>query len=203
MISASQSQITVRIRVAVVLLAGLVVAALAADAPRPQMKNMLAFSNASARSNAEQTPPAAKAQTVEASPLPGVPAAVFNDEPGSGVDPFFPNTRRRPAKPQPAAVATPGAPHTAAHTPAQPAPPRPAPAVGPVALRGIVGTPQRRLALLSVNGKTCDVRAGEEILFKSGDSALRATCIEVRERSVVLRIEGETADREVKLKDGI
>ena len=174
-------------------------AARAADAPRPPMKNLLALSSAQARTQPEATATAAHASSrmsvPEAVALPGVPAAVFVDDPGTGIDPFFPNSRRRPARVTRATGTTPVI--------AQPETPRPPPLAVTLSLRGIVGPGYRRLALISANARTYDVQAGEALLLKNGPLDLRVTCVEIREGSVLIRVDGETSDRELQLKEGI
>lgn len=164
------------------------------------MKNLLALSNAQARTQPAVTPATAAAVSPRVSVpepvvLPGVPAAVFVDDLGTGIDPFFPNSRRRPAR-----VARPSG-----TTPvvARPEPVPTAPVALAISLRGIVGPSYRRLALLSANARTYDVKSGEELLMKTGTADVRVTCVEIRERSVVVRVDGETSDRELQLKDGI
>ncbi len=176
----------------------------AADAPRPQLKNLLALSSAQARMQTPATPVPQNVAAALPEPiaLPGVPAAVFNDDPNTGIDPFFPHSRRRPARVTRAnpegSVATALAP-----LPARPEPPRPSPSALNLVLRGIVGPAYRRLALISSTIRTFDVKAGEEIAMRAGTADVRVTCVEIRERSVVVRVEGEPTDRELLLKDGI
>lgn len=187
---------------AVVLLT--LVRAHAADAPRPQMKNLLALSSAQARVQTPATPVPQNVASALPEPvaLPGVPAAVFNDDPNTGIDPFFPHSRRRPARvtraPAEGAVTTTLAPITS-----RPEPPRPAPVVLHLVLRGIVGPAHRRLALISTTTRTFDVKTGEELAMRAGTGDVRMTCVDIRERSVVVRVEGEPTDRELLLKDGI
>ncbi len=177
----------------------------AADAPRPPMKNLLALSSAQARTQPEATASttAAHASSRMSVPepvvLPGVPVAVFVDEPGTGIDPFFPHSRRRPARVSRPATAQPGT----VPVLTQPEPPRPAPLAVTLSLRGIVGPGYRRLALISANARTYDVQAGEALLLRNGPLDLRVTCVEIREGSVLIRVDGETTDRELQLKEGI
>lgn len=169
------------------------------------MKNLLALSSAQARTQPEAT--AASASTTasarpsvpESVPLPGVPVAVFVDDPGTGIDPFFPNSRRRPSRVVRPKSSAPGT------TPivTQPEPPRPPPLAVTLSLRGIVGPGYRRLALISANARTYDVQAGEALLLKNGPLDLRVTCVEIRDSSVLIRVDGETSDRELQLKEGI
>ena len=175
-------------------------AARAADSPRPPMKNLLALSSAQGRTQPEATATAAatvasRAPAPEPVVLPGLPVAVFADDPGTGIDPFFPNSRRRPSR-----VARP-----AGTTPvfARPETAPAAPSAVTLSLRGIVGPGYRRLALISANARTYDVQAGEAMLLKTRTADVRVTCVEIREQSVIVRVDGETSDRELQLKDGI
>ena len=176
----------------------------AADAPRPPMKNLLALSSAQARVQTPATPVPSNVASALPEPLalPGVPAAVFNDDPNTGIDPFFPHSRRRPARvtraPGEGAIAT-----TLAPIAARPEPPRPSPSALNLVLRGIVGPAHRRLALISTTTRTFDVKSGEELAMRAGTADVRVTCVEIRERSVIVRVEGEPTDRELLLKDGI
>lgn len=173
----------------------------AADAPRPPMKNLLALSSAQARTQPEATASSTAAHASsrlsvpEPVALPGVPVAVFVDDPGTGIDPFFPNSRRRPARVTRAPGTTPVL--------AQPETPRPPPLAVTLSLRGIVGPGYRRLALISANARTYDVQAGEAMLLRNGPLDLRVTCVEIRESSVLIRVDGENSDRELQLKEGI
>lgn len=176
----------------------------AADSPRPQMKNLLALSSAQARVQPPATPApnSLPASVPEPVAIPGVPLSVFNDDPGTGIDPFFPASRRRPSRVTAAPTPANQTP-TLAPAVARPEPPRVLPPAVNLTLRGIVGPGYRRLALISTAARTFDVKAGEEISLRAGSADLRVTCVEIRERSVVVRVEGEPADRELQLKDGI
>jgi hypothetical protein len=62
-------------------------------------------------------------------------------------------------------------------------------------LKIISGTPQRRLA--TVNNQTFLV--GETLTVKVRDTSLRVRCLEIRERSVLVDVQGE-GPRELKLR---
>ena len=76
-------------------------------------------------------------------------------------------------------------------------PPPPAPVQAPeeLILRSLVGTGNRRLAL--INDATLAV--GEEGRVHVGASVVRVRCLEIREDAVVVQVEGEPAKRELKL----
>ena len=63
-------------------------------------------------------------------------------------------------------------------------------------LKILSGTPQRRLA--TVNNQTFLV--GETLRVAVRDTSLRVRCLEIRERSVLVEVQGEGAARELKLQ---
>jgi hypothetical protein len=66
-------------------------------------------------------------------------------------------------------------------------------------LRGISGKANRRLAL--VNGQTLAV--GEEAAIRTTDGVVRIRCLEIRDRSVVVAVEGENERKELTLRSGV
>jgi hypothetical protein len=62
-------------------------------------------------------------------------------------------------------------------------------------LKIISGTPQRRLA--TVNNQTFLV--GETLAVQVGQTSLRVRCLEIREQSVLVEVQGEKP-RELKLR---
>jgi hypothetical protein len=104
-----------------------------------------------------------------------IPRSVFVDD-EQGRDPFFPNSTRRQ------------------HRPAIPDLPA---VVGPTSLVlfGITGPPERRIAL--INNQT--FLAGEEnrVRIPGGSSIVK--CEEIRERSVIVTIQGGTEQFEIHL----
>jgi len=64
-------------------------------------------------------------------------------------------------------------------------------------LKSISGTKSRRFALL--NNQTIGV--GESARVQLGDSEVKVRCLEVRERSVVVAVEGQEGSREVFLRE--
>src|SRR3954469_234692 len=95
--------------------------------------------------------------------------SAFVNTPGVGKDPFFPTSTRRGA-------AKIGAPVD----------------VGPVApqlaLKGISGSKNHRLAI--INNKTFEV--GEEADLRLGNQIVRVRCVEVRDDGVTVAINGQT-----------
>jgi thiol-disulfide isomerase/thioredoxin len=77
------------------------------------------------------------------------------------------------------------------------APPAPEQRFADFVLKGISGTKDRRLAL--VNNQT--LGAGDVAGVKVDGKVVRVRCVEIRERSVVLAIEGQPGTREVQLRD--
>jgi len=112
--------------------------------------------------------------------------SVFVDDPKFGKDPFFPKSRRR----VPEVV-----------TPVGAAPDRSAldQVLNSIVLKGVSGVPGKRLAML--NNRT--VEAGEETEVKINNQTIRVRCVEVRDKSVVIGIEGTAETREIHLRQGI
>jgi hypothetical protein len=115
-------------------------------------------------------------------PTPAAPAAiappaeeanksVFVDRPNFGRDPFFPNSIRR-GKP----VETPNS--------------EPSANFNNLTLKGISGTPEKRLAI--INNKTLEV--GEEVELRVAGQSVKVKCVEVREKSAVISINGVTKE---------
>jgi len=104
-----------------------------------------------------------------------IPQSVFVDD-ERGADPFFPNSTRRQYKP---------------------AVPEATPTVGPASLvlLGFTGTPERRVAL--INNQT--FLAGEENKVRVPGGSSLVKCEEIRERSVVVTIQGGTERFEIHL----
>ena len=62
-------------------------------------------------------------------------------------------------------------------------------------MKSISGTPDRRFALL--NNQT--LGAGETASVKLDGGNIKVRCVEIRERSVVVQVEGEGESREIQL----
>jgi len=97
--------------------------------------------------------------------------SIFTDDPKFGKDPFFPHSNRRgiPDPVSPIASLT---------------------DVRDLVLKGISGGKDRRLAL--INNRT--VENGEELDFKFGNRTLKVHCVEIREKSVVIRVDGQSKE---------
>ena len=93
--------------------------------------------------------------------------SVFVDDPKFGKDPFFPRSKRRGVE----LVST-----NTAYA-----------AVPDLVLKGISGLKEKRLAL--VNNRTLE--KGEEAEIKVNNQPLRVRCVEIREKSVVLSVDGQ------------
>jgi hypothetical protein len=104
-----------------------------------------------------------------------IPQSVFIDD-ERGRDPFFPNSTRRQYKP---------------------AVPEANPAVGPASLvlLGLSGPPERRIAL--INNRNFEVGEENKVRVPGGSSLVK--CEEIRERSVVVTIQGGTERFEIHL----
>src|SRR5207249_3073878 len=108
------------------------------------------------------------------------PKSVFVSNDPRGKDPFFPNRPRLGVLPTPAAtnvVATAG------------------PNLSDLQLRGITGSPERRIALIN----TDPLEKGEEKEVRTSNGKLKIQVLEIREKSVLLRIEGQKEPKELLL----
>ena len=97
--------------------------------------------------------------------------SVFVDRPNFGRDPFFPNSSRRGRVVQDAVV-------------------EPVANFNNIFLKGISGSPEKRLAIL--NNKT--FAAGEDGELRIGGHPTKIKIVEVREKSVVISINGVTRE---------
>jgi hypothetical protein len=97
--------------------------------------------------------------------------SVFVDRPNFGRDPFFPNSSRRGTIVQDTVV-------------------EPVANFNNITLKGISGTVEKRLAI--INNKTFE--AGEEANLRISGQPTKVKCVEVREKSVVISINGVTRE---------
>ena len=102
---------------------------------------------------------------------PQVVKSVFVDRPNFGRDPFFPNSLRRGKVVQDTVV-------------------EPVANFNNIVLKGISGTPEKRLAIL--NNKTFE--AGEDGELRISGHLTKIKIVEVREKSVVISINGVTRE---------
>ena len=102
------------------------------------------------------------AATNAAPAVPVIPQSVFVVDPQSAIDPFFPKTKG-------------GAPST------------PPPPSVEFKLRAIMGSANRRVAL--INNK--DFEVGEEGFVSAGASKVKVRCLAIREQSVTILVEGK------------
>jgi hypothetical protein len=116
-------------------------------------------------------------------PLVSGPKSVFEDpvsKPGY-TDPFFPKTKRFvPATPEPIVI---------------PEQPIDKTQIGELKLKGISGTSGNRLAL--INNQTLAV--GETGRVRTAQGVLNVQVIEIKDRSAVVKIEGEKEAKEIFL----
>ena len=113
-----------------------------------------------------------------------VPRAVFADDPQTGKDPFFPESRRRWRE------VTPGGPNALA---------QPTGLLSQLVLKGISYSKGHRLAL--INNVT--FAAGEKADLKINDQRVLVRCLDIRDRSVLVTIEGAKETRELQLRKGL
>ena len=104
--------------------------------------------------------------------------AVFVDDPASGKDPFFPRSIRRK--------------RTVVEE-------TPVPIVVPddsLVLKGLSGTAEKRLAI--INNYT--FQAGEEYVLRVGTGQLKVRCLEIRDQSVLVNVNGITRELRMRSK---
>ncbi len=122
----------------------------------------------------------AAGQAPAPSPTPaGCPKAVFSDELLTGRDPFFPDSQRRRPQAQVSQV-------TAVAQPSS--------WLAQFQLKGIAWNKDRRLAL--INNAT--LAEGEKGPVKVNGQSIIIQCIEIRERSVLISIEGVKEVKEIR-----
>jgi len=130
------------------------------------------------------------AQPQPASRLPAevvIPKSIFVTNDATGKDPFFPNSVRRKLAVEPE-------PDSSGNTPKPP--------VGPGALRllGITTDSEgKRIAL--INNLT--FAKGEVLEVRAEGGRLKLRCIEIREKSVVVAVEGQSEQHELVLPEKI
>jgi hypothetical protein len=104
--------------------------------------------------------------------------SVFEDLlPPKGKDPFYPNSHRRDPAPPPNLQAA------------------KAPPAALLVLKGIVGSANRRLAV--INNATLET--GEESPVRVPDGRVRVRCLEIGEDYVLIRVEGEAQPKRLEL----
>ena len=115
------------------------------------------------------------------------PKSVFAYDASAGKDPFYPNSTRRQEVAATSAATT--------NVVVQPV----AYYLDKIALKGISGVKGQMLAIL--NSSTVGV--GELAEIKCGPQVVKVRCREIRDRSVVIELEGGGEVREIKLREGI
>ena len=123
-------------------------------------------------------PPAATA-TPPKLEAPVIEKSVFTDTPGFGRDPFFPNSKRRQQVVVPKTFVTGEIPNT-------------------IVLKGMSGTTQNRLVV--INNYT--LAEGEETDIRAGGQIFRVRCVEIRERSVMISVNG-MEPKELRMRTGL
>lgn len=112
--------------------------------------------------------------------------SLFVDDPRTGKDPFFPTSTRRLEAMTPQNTGT---------NIAQ----QPNAVLQHLALKGISGMKGQRLAL--INSST--VGEGELAEIRFGPQVVKVRCREIRDRSVVIELDGLGEVKELKLREGI
>jgi len=108
------------------------------------------------------------------------PKSEFTDSIDFGKDPFFPKSARRPK----VAIKTSDIEVTRASVPDH------------IALKGISVLKDKKLAI--INNYT--LGEGEEFLLKHAGQSLKVKCVEIKERSVVISVDGAT--KELPMRSG-
>lgn len=149
------------------------------------------------------------------------PKSAFNTSVETGKDPFFPTSKRRlpkapepPKPPKPPLVPT--ATTNTVVVPGTNLPPaavtNPPPVVVKVdligaanlSLRGISTSKTRRLAEVHTGVKGYTFIKGDTMLIRlPNDKELKVQCLDIRERSAIFRVEGETETKELFLREGL
>ena len=111
---------------------------------------------------------------------PGAPKSEFKDDVSIGKDPFFPKSTRRKFVPK---------------TEDERAPDPTVPDF--IALRGVSVSQGRKLAI--INNYT--VSEGEEFSLKSNAQTIKVKCVEIKDKSVIVEVNGAT--KEISLRTGL
>jgi len=110
------------------------------------------------------------------------------EDPKVGKDPFFPKSSRRAVQVVTTSTSTGPAPDVSAFAQIQ----------NSLALKGVSGTAGKRLAL--INNRTLEV--GEQTEFKINNQIIKIRCVEIRDKSVVIGLEGTAETKEIHLRHG-
>jgi hypothetical protein len=108
--------------------------------------------------------------------------SIFVTNDASGVDPFFPNSTRRKTQ-------------SGATDPKKPS----LAGVSALQLKGIMGPPDKRIAL--INNLT--FAKGEEQDVRVPTGTLKIKCVDIRLKSVVVTLEGQTEEHELILPERV
>jgi hypothetical protein len=117
-------------------------------------------------------------------------------------DPFFPKSERLyPPKPKPPVASTtgPGGKTNATATVIVKVPDK---LSDELVLKGISGTPKRRFAVIGSSVKTYTFENGEQQMVRGKDIASKVKVLAIKDQSVILQIDGETGEKELKLPGG-
>lgn len=146
------------------------------------------------------------------------PKASFSTALETGKDPFFPNSKRRfPKAPVPppifntnkpplivGPVAQTNLPPVGVTNPPPVAPPIDLIGSANLSLRGITVTKTRRIAEVNTGVKGYTMLKGDTILVRlPKDQELKIRCVDIRERSAIFQVEGETQTKELFLREGL
>lgn len=132
-----------------------------------------------------------------------IPKSAFHDELGVGKDPFFPSSPRRGPRPLPTPpgteppVVTPPVPEVV--VPAPQPPPRETAASAQFSVKGIF-LGKKRSAVIHTGSNTYDFFLGDHFAVRAGTNVLRVQCLDIGERTVTIKVDGEKEPRELRLR---
>ena len=179
-------------------------ASLLAAAPVPPAKGAAAKDASAAKAPAT-------AATNQPPAMVKIPKSAFTDQINFGKDPFFPVSARRmppPPPPQTNVVVNPAvSPQTqtnaTTHVVTPPPPSKKALASSFLSLKG-VSIGKVKSVFLSTSVKFYDIRLGEEMRVRVPEyGAVLIKCVEIKDRSVILKVEGEDEPVELRLRPGL
>ncbi|MBI3875669.1 MAG: hypothetical protein HY300_06850 [Verrucomicrobia bacterium] len=135
-----------------------------------------------------------------------IPKSSFHYEIGVSKDPFFPLSARLrpqvPVAPVEVSPTVPVTPQPTAVNPATPRPPQPGetPAVtAQFSVKAII-LGKKRSAVIHTGTHSYDFFAGDTLTVRVPGGVARVHCVEVRDHSIVIEVEGEKETRELKLR---
>lgn len=134
---------------------------------------------------AAASPAPADKPAIVVAPPPVIPKSEFVDDPQNGRDPFFPDSRRRMRGPAQAGVTS--------------LQPQGDGIFSQLVLKGLSTARGHRLALIN----SITLAVGEKAEFKFDTQKVKVCCVEIRDHSVLVSIEGTSQVKELQLRKGL